>query len=85
MEETMNTFGLDVKKLLIDKHMSQKVLALLLIKSERNLSKILNSSNQTYETMLSIADALDCDLAISLIPKKQEQEKTLMTTNNSKL
>ena len=30
MEEIMNTFGLDVKKLLIDKHMSQKELALLL-------------------------------------------------------
>lgn len=78
----MNTFGLDVKKLLIDKHMSQKELALLLNKSERNLSKILNSSNQTYETMLAIADALDCDLVISLVPKKQEQEKTLVTTTN---
>ena len=78
----MNTFGLDVKKLLIDKHMSQKELALLLNKSERNLSKILNSSNQTYETMLSIADALECDLVISLVPKEQKQEKTLVTVSN---
>ena len=79
----MNTFGLDVKKLLIDKHMSQKELALLLNKSDRNLSKILNSSNQTYETMLSIANALDCDLVISLVPKGQEQEKPFATTTNS--
>ena len=42
MEETMNTFGLDVKKLLIDKHMSQKELALKTQTSETQINLIIN-------------------------------------------
>lgn len=65
----MNTFGDDVKKILIDKHMTQKELAILTNKSDKNLSKILNGSNQTFETMQSIANALGYDIVISLVPK----------------
>ena len=74
-----------VQKALIDKHMKKKDLAEKMGKSQKNLSNFWKQDNPTLSIMQSFADALDCDLVISLIPEKQEQEKTLMTTSNSKL
>ena len=74
-----------IQKALIDRHMKKKDLAEKIGKSQKNLSNFWKQNNPTLSTMQSFADALDCDLVISLVPKKQEQEKTLMATSNPKL
>ena len=72
-----------VQKALIDRHQKKKDLAEKMGKSQKNLSNFWKQDNPTLSTMQSFADALDCDLVISLVPKGQEQEKTLVTTTNS--
>ena len=72
-----------VQKALIDRHMKKKDLAEKMGKSQKNLSNFWKQDNPTLSTMQSFADALDCDLAISLVPKGQEQEKTLVVASNS--
>ena len=71
-----------VQKVLIDRHMKKKDLAERMGKSQKNLSNFWKQDNPTLSTMQSFADALDCDLVISLVPKEQ-QEHTLVTTTNS--
>ena len=72
-----------VQKALIDRHMKEKDLAEKMGKSQKNLSNFWKQDNHTLSTMQSFADALDCDLVISLVPKEQTQEKTLATVSNS--
>lgn len=72
-----------VQKALIDRHMKKKDLAEKMGKSQKNLSNFWKQDNPTLSTMQSFADALDCDLVISLAPKEQEQEKTLVVASNS--
>ena len=72
-----------VQKALIDRHMKKKDLAEKMGKSQKNLSNFWKQDNPTLSTMQSFADALDCDLVISLVPKEQEQEKTLVAVSNS--
>ena len=72
-----------VQKALIDRHMKKKDLAEKMGKSQKNLSNFWKQDNPTLSTMQSFADALDCDLVISLDPKGQEQEKTLVVASNS--
>ena len=67
-----------MQKTLIDKHMKKKELAERMGKTPKNLSNILKRTNPTLETMISFAEALDCDLVISLVPK--EETKNLLTT-----
>lgn len=67
-----------IEKTLIDKHMKKKELAERMGKTPKNLSNILKRTNPTLETMMSFAEALDCDLVISLVPK--EETKNLLTT-----
>ena len=72
-----------VQKALIDRHMKKKDLAEKMGKSQKNLSNFWKQDNPTLSTMQSFADALDCDLVISLVPQGQEQEKTLVVASNS--
>ena len=72
-----------VQKALIDRHMKKKDLAERMGKSQKNLSNFWKQDNPTLSTMQSFADALDCDLVISLVPKEQGQEKPFTTTTNS--
>ena len=72
-----------VQKALIDRHMKKKDLAEKMGKSQKNLSNFWKQDNPTLSTMQSFADALDCDLVISLVPKEQEQEKSLVAVSNS--
>ena len=72
-----------VQKALIDSHMKKKDLAEKMGNSQKNLSNFWKQDNPTLSTMQSFADALDCDLVISLVPKGQEQEKTLVVASNS--
>lgn len=65
----MSTFGNIVKKMLIDKGISQRELARKMSISENNLSNILNRNNIKLETMQAIATALNCELKIELVPK----------------
>lgn len=78
----MNVFGDTVKKVLIDKHITQVEVALKIGIHKSSLNSLLNRNNISLEKMQEIADALDCDLVISLVPKGQEQEKTLVTVSN---
>lgn len=72
-----------IEKTLIDKHMKKKELAEKMGKTPKNLSNILKRTNPTLETMVSFADALDCDLVISLVPKENKSE-LLVTSTQSK-
>ena len=72
-----------VQKALIDRHMKKKDLAEKMGKSQKNLSNFWKQDNPALSTMQAFADALDCDLVISLVPKEQEQEKTLVVASNS--
>ncbi|MBQ9947299.1 MAG: helix-turn-helix transcriptional regulator [Oscillospiraceae bacterium] len=65
----MAIFGNMVKKILIDKGMSQKELASLCGISANNLNNILNRDNVTLDKMKQISEALDCELTIELKPK----------------
>lgn len=79
----MNVFGDTVKKVLIDKHITQVEVALKIGIHKSSLNSLLNRNNISLEKMQEIADALDCDLVISLVPKEPQQEHTLITTTNS--
>ena len=72
-----------IEKTLIDKHMKKKELAEKMGKTPKNLSNILKRTNPTLETMVSFADALDCDLVISLVTKENKSE-LLVTSTQSK-
>ncbi len=65
----MFIFGNLIKKILIDKGISQKELASKCGITENNLSNILKRTNVNTDTMYKLADALDCDLKIELVPK----------------
>lgn len=71
-----------IEKTLIDKHMKKKELAEKMGKTPKNLSNILKRTNPTLETMVSFADALDCDLVISLVPKENKSELLVTSTQN---
>ena len=70
----MLLFGNQVKKILIDKGITQKELAQKMGIAENNLSNILKRENIKTDTMQAIADALDCELVIELKPKTKTSE-----------
>lgn len=68
----MVIFGNLVKKMLIDKGISQKELARKCGIADNNLSNILKRSNVNTDTMYKLAEALDCDLKIELVPRNNK-------------
>lgn len=66
----LNGFGKVVKKVLIDKSITQTSLAEKMSCSRSALASALNRDNVSIKQMQAIAAALDCDLKIELIPKK---------------
>lgn len=67
----MNTYGKIVKKILIDKNITQTILAEKLNCSRSALASALNRDNISIKQMQAIADALNCNLKIELVPKKE--------------
>lgn len=62
----MNDFGICVKKFLIDNNLKQKDIADRLGKSRSAVSQTLSDENISLIRMKEIANALNCDLELSL-------------------
>ncbi len=70
----MNIFGNKVKKMLIDKGMTQKEVAEKMNISLTGFSGLINRDTVQLNKMQAIADALDCELVIELKPKTKTSE-----------
>lgn len=66
----MNIFGDLVKKALIDKHMTQIELGTKIGMEQKAINSLLNRDNISLGKMIDVANGLDCDLVISLVPKE---------------
>ena len=69
----MNQFSLAVKHFLIENNLKQKYIVDKLGLSKNAVSSSLNRDNISLEKMQAIADALDCDLEITLKPRNPKQ------------
>ena len=69
----MNQFSLAVKRFLIENDLKQKYIVDKLGLSKNAVSSSLNRDNISLEKMQAIADALDCDLEITLKPRTPKQ------------
>lgn len=67
----MNTFGKIFKIYILQNDIKQKDVAKLIGISENGLSNALKRDNVGLQQMERIAEALDCDLKIELIPRKK--------------
>lgn len=67
----MNDFGKIVKLYLIQNNLTQVKLADKMEISRGTLAAALNRDNVSIKQMQAIAEALNCDLKIELIPKKE--------------
>ena len=70
----MNTFGKIFKIYILQNDIKQKDVAKLIGISENGLSNALKRDNVGLQQMERIAEALDYDLKIELIPKNNAQE-----------
>lgn len=69
----MNIFGNMVKKFLLENNLKQKYIVDKLGLSKNAISQSLSRNNISLDKMLLIAEALDCELKIELIPKERKQ------------
>jgi transcriptional regulator with XRE-family HTH domain len=67
----MNQFSLQVKEYLLRNNLKQKDIVEKLGLSKNAISQSLNRDNISLDKMLLIADALDCDLEIKLVPRSK--------------
>ena len=67
----MNQFSLQVKEYLLRNNLKQKDILEKLGLSKNAISQSLNRDNISLDKMLLIADALDCDLEIKLVPRSK--------------
>lgn len=79
----MNVFGDLVKKALIDKHMTQIELGAKIGMEQKAINSLLNRDNISLGKMIDVANGLDCDLVISLVPK-ENKTNLLVTSTQSK-
>ena len=70
----MNIFGNIVNHILVDNNLQQNDIAKNANITKANVSQLLNRDNISLDKMLLIAEALDCDLKIELIPKNNTQD-----------
>lgn len=68
----MNIFGRVVKQYLLDNDIKQQEIVDKMNVAKNTISQSLNRSNVTLDTMLRVANALNCDLEIKLIPKSKK-------------
>ena len=66
----LNDFGKIVKLYLVQNNLTQVKLADKMEISRGTLAAALNRDNVSIKQMQAIAEALNCDLKIELIPKK---------------
>lgn len=69
----MNQFSLEVKKFLLENNLKQKYIVDKLGLSKNAISQSLSRDNISLDKMLLIAEALDCELKIELVPKERKQ------------
>lgn len=67
----MNQFALQVREYLLKNNLKQKTIVDKLGLSKNAVSQALSRDNISLDKMLLIAEALDCDLKIELVPKKK--------------
>lgn len=65
----MNKFSLLYKSYLYEKNIKQLDIAEKLGVTQASISKTLKGDNITLEQMAKLADAVDCDLEIKLVPR----------------
>lgn len=64
-----------IKKVMIDKDIQVGELADKYVISRQNFSRILNAGDRNkIETLIKIADLLDCDVEITLIDRETEKK-----------
>lgn len=68
----MNYFGKIVKNYLTENKITQRTIANNLQVGENTVSNLLNRNNISLDKMLMIAEAINCDLEIKLVPKQSE-------------
>lgn len=61
-----------VKKRMVDLDLNQEKLAAMIGRSRQTLSTALKNDNLKEKDMRKIADAMNCDLVIELIPRDGE-------------
>ena len=66
----MNKFSLLYKTYLYEKNIKQIDVANKLGITQASISKTLKGDNVTLEQMVKLADAVDCDLEIKLVPRE---------------
>lgn len=71
----MNLFGKVVKQYLLDNDLQQQLITDKCGISKGAVSQLLNRDNISLAKMVLIANALDCDLHISLTPKEKKVGK----------
>ncbi len=69
----MNQFSLQVKEYLLKNNLKQKDIVNKLGLSKNAISQALTRDNISLDKMLLIADALNCDLEITLKPRVDSQ------------
>lgn len=69
----MNQFSLQVKEYLLRNNLKQKDIVEKLGLSKNAISQSLNRDNISLDKMLLIAEALDCDLEIKLVPRSNSR------------
>lgn len=72
----MNIFGLTVKRYLLDNNLTQKDITDKLKLSKNTVNNWLNRDNVSLDKMLQTAEALNCDLKITLEPRGQTSPVT---------
>ena len=65
----MNKFNLLYKTYLYEKNIKQLDVAQKIGITGASISKTLKSENITLDQMIKLADAVDCDLEIKLVPR----------------
>lgn len=70
----MNQFSLQVKEYLLRNNLKQKDIVEKLGLSKNAVSQSLNRDNISLDKMILIADALDCDLEVKLVPRDTRKD-----------
>lgn len=65
----MNKFSFEVKKFLLENNLNQKYIVDKLGLSKNAVSQALSRDNISLDKMQAIAEALNCDLKITLEPR----------------
>lgn len=71
-KEAVKMFQKLVKKRMVDLDLNQEKLAAMIGRSRQTLSAALKNDNLKEKDMRKIADAMNCDLVIKLIPRDGE-------------